>query len=90
MRCEELRDQLIGLATGYETSEEPLVRRHLDECDECRREWQRAVDTWALLNEIPDAEPDAAAMRHRFAGTLAAFQQIGAKEQPVQAGHATQ
>ena len=74
MRCEELRAQLIDLATGHETPGEPLLHRHLDECDECRREWQRAVDTWALLNEIPDVQPDAAAMRHRFAGTLAAFQ----------------
>jgi len=76
MRCEELRAQLIDLATGHETPGEPLVHRHLDECDECRREWRRAVDTWTLLNEIPDAEPDAAAMRHRFAGTLAAFQTL--------------
>jgi hypothetical protein len=74
MRCEDVREQLIDLAIGHRTADEPHLRRHLDECDECRREWQRTVDTWSLLTAIPEAEADPAAMRHRFAGTLAAFQ----------------
>ena len=74
MRCEEVREQLIDLATGHPTSEEPLVRQHLDGCEECRREWERAANTWSLLTAIPGEEPDAAAMRQQFAGTLKAFQ----------------
>lgn len=81
MRCEDVREQLIDLATGHQTPDEPRLRRHLDECDECRREWQRAADTWSLLTAIPDAEPDPASMRHRFAGTLAAFQAMAGHDQ---------
>jgi hypothetical protein len=74
MRCEEVREQLIDLVTGHPTPEEPLVRQHLEGCERCRREWERAADTWSLLTAIPAEEPDAAAMRLQFAGTLKAFQ----------------
>jgi hypothetical protein len=80
MRCEDVRGQLIDLATGHETPDEPQLRRHLDECEECHGEWQRTVQMWSLLTAIPGAEPDPAAMRHRFTGTLAAFQAMTAHD----------
>ena len=74
MRCEEVRERLIDLATAGTPAAEPLVRQHLEGCDGCRREWQRTAEVWSLLNDIPCDEPDIPAMRQQFAGTLKAFQ----------------
>lgn len=81
MRCEDVREQLIDLATGHQTPDEPRLRRHLDECEACRGEWQRTVETWSMLTVLPEAEPDPAAMRHRFNGTLAAFQAMAGHDE---------
>ena len=87
MRCEDVREQLIDLATGHHTPDEPQLRRHFDECNECRGEWQRTVETWSLLTAIPEAEPDPAAMRHRFNGTLAAFQAMAGHDARASRAH---
>jgi hypothetical protein len=73
MRCEEVRERLMDLATADTPSAEPVVRQHLETCDGCRRERQRVAEVWALLNDVPCDEPVMGAMRQQFAGTLEAF-----------------
>jgi len=49
-----------------EPASEQALRAHLESCPACARELADLASTWDLLDEIPAATPDAAAMRVRF------------------------
>ena len=72
MRCEDLRDQLLDMTSADLITADPRLRAHLETCEGCRREAERASRTWQLLTAIPEVEPDTDAMRARFAASLPA------------------
>lgn len=56
--CQAVSDRLEALVDGdLDPGAEVLVRRHLERCDDCRREWQRALDIRDALRAMPVFEP---------------------------------
>jgi hypothetical protein len=67
MECEAARAQLADRLTGTLAPEAAAaLDEHLRACATCTGEARAVTDTWALLGDIPAAEPDSAAMRARF------------------------
>jgi len=67
MECEAARAQLADRLTGTLAPEAAAaLDEHLRACATCAGEARAATETWAMLGDIPAAEPDSAAMRVRF------------------------
>lgn len=58
MNCNNYREQISSLITqpSHEGKYEDLMK-HLEVCEECRREYESLVRVWNLMSEVPQAEP---------------------------------
>ena len=75
MRCEQIQQQLADrLTSGAEGLDAPEIARHLEGCAACRQEAAALEQIWSGLGRIPDAAPDSAAMRGRFASMLEGYE----------------
>jgi hypothetical protein len=77
MRCEDIQDDVIDVTSPDFVSMDAGIRRHVENCEQCRAVIARAARTWTLLTAIPDEEPDSPAMRARFADSLTRQQKRG-------------
>jgi hypothetical protein len=76
MRCEDVAPHLVDhLAGTLADRTRDAVQEHLAACAACRDEAAALSDTWQLLDEIPAAVPDSAAMRARFDALLEGYEQ---------------
>lgn len=73
MECKDYREQFPFLIAG--TADQKLVgsiEKHLEDCEECRREFEAAAKIWNLMGEIPQPEPPAS-MKAGFEAILSNY-----------------
>jgi hypothetical protein len=84
MRCEDtitrFVDYLNGSLGGPERRE---LENHLASCPRCQSETEGLSQTWERLAGIPQAQPDAAAMRVRFDAMLADIVRRASRSAPA-------